>query len=518
MIGKRRLRPTGRGLCLALAATAFIATALVFERSDALMAGIVLAAAVASSWLCARFARPPATFVRSLTSGTLAPGSRVEVRLTPVPTSGFVPAPGCIRDRTPWLEAEVNPDPTGTALGYSFVVAKRGVYQIGPAQITMPGPLGLFAASYLTAPPAELLVAPKLVDVEVIAPDAESDIPQPRTQVGAERVTEPAAVRDYQSGDPRRLVHWKATARRDRLMVREVVLRGLPQAWVLVDDSALADDAAEAALSISASVALRLLRAGHTVHLTYLDGAENLPAGDVPRAGRGTRMASDPVRHLSQAGRDAALGGDLAGMIARPADARFEPSGVSAPLLEAFARIELGPLSGGPAGRADRAFGRRRPAAADGLAGRPDRASARRRSAPSGGLSSSGASDSAASGRSGLAPANPASASPGSVGAGSASPAPGAPAVGALALSTSAAKAIGPAAQSLSHRLFAELGARGSVAPIYGALAGVGSELLTELGRVASIARPGQLWLTGPALAESAEALRAQGWIVAGSE
>jgi uncharacterized protein (DUF58 family) len=183
-------------------------------------------------------------------------------------------------------------------LGYKFNAPGRGVFSVGPAQIVLPGPLGLVASRYQTAPGVELLVAPSLVDLPLLLPDAESDLPQVRTMAGAERVTEPAAVRDYQSGDPRRLVHWKATARRDRLMVREVVLRGLPQAWVLVDDRARPGPAAERSLSISASAARLLLRSGHTVQLVYLGGA-------VPPE-------------------------------------RFEPAGGTDRLLESFARIKLG--------------------------------------------------------------------------------------------------------------------------------------------------------------------------------
>ncbi|MDR1188392.1 MAG: DUF58 domain-containing protein, partial [Bifidobacteriaceae bacterium] len=212
---RRRVELTGRGICLGLAGGLFVATAVVFGRSDALEAGVTLFVALVLSGLVARLARPPATFVRTITSGTLAPGTSVEVELAPVPGSGPVPPPACVVDHTPWVEADVTPNRDGTALGYTFVAPGRGAYPIGPARITLPGPLGLVAASYYSAPPAELLVAPALVEVTVQLPDAESDLPQVRTQAGAERVTEPAAVRDYQSGDPRRLVHWKATARRD---------------------------------------------------------------------------------------------------------------------------------------------------------------------------------------------------------------------------------------------------------------------------------------------------------------
>ncbi|MDR0592051.1 MAG: hypothetical protein LBG60_02090, partial [Bifidobacteriaceae bacterium] len=176
-----RLTATGRGVCLALAGLIFLAVALVFERSDAFMAAIILLAVVAAGWLGGRFARPPAAFQRAMTSGTLAPGRRVEVRLAPIVGTGFIPAPDSVHDLTPWLEAEVTSDPTGAALGYSFDAPGRGVYPIGPAEVAVPGPLGVVSIRYRTAPPAELLVAPNLVDVQVAMPDSESDLPQART-------------------------------------------------------------------------------------------------------------------------------------------------------------------------------------------------------------------------------------------------------------------------------------------------------------------------------------------------
>jgi uncharacterized protein (DUF58 family) len=163
------------------------------------------------------------------------------------------------------------------------------------------------------------------------------------------------------------------------LMVREVVLRGLPRTWLLIDDSAAAGPPAERALAIAASVATRLLRTGHTVEL-------------MPVAGQAT-------------------GG------------RVEPAAGQAPLLEAFARIRLGQSPQESGTEAD---------------------------------------------------------------------------------------------LRLSNRLLAQIGSRGAVAPIYGAFVEVDPELAAELARLAGLARPGQLWLTGPdkATQQAARALRGQGWTV----
>jgi hypothetical protein len=183
-------------------------------------------------------------------------------------------------------------------------------------------------------------------------------------------------------------------------MVREVVLRGLPQAWVLVDDLSPADDAAERALSLSASVALRLLRTGHTVRLVRLDG-------------RGA------------------------------GESRFEPAGGPTPLLEAFARVQL---------------------PTPGTVGSPGM--------------------------------------PGAVGA-----------VGAVGGGGAVGQDGEDLTAALSHRLLSGVGTRGAVAPIYGALAQVSEQTAGELGRLASVARPGWLWLTGSS-SEVETTLRRQGWTV----
>jgi hypothetical protein len=98
-------------------------------------------------------------------------------------------------------------------------------------------------------------------------------------------------------------------------MVREVVLRGLPETWVLADNLASSGSHAEMALSISASVSLRLLRTGHTVNLVWLARRQD---------------------------------GDGGGVIGESSQARFEPAGGPARLLETFAQIQLTPTGGTP--------------------------------------------------------------------------------------------------------------------------------------------------------------------------
>ncbi|MDR2454821.1 MAG: DUF58 domain-containing protein [Bifidobacteriaceae bacterium] len=281
-----------------------LATALLFERSDAMFGAVALLGAVLSSWAVARLAPAPSFFQRTMPSAPATRGRPVAIGLVPPPGGEARAWPAlAVWDWTPWGRAPANPNRAGTALGYSFTPPERGVFQLGPAQVGYRGPLGLVAVAQPASRRAPLVVGPPLVELEVPWPEADSDRHQVRSSLVAERVTDPSAVRDYQPGDPRRLVHWKATARRDRLMVRQTVRRALPDAWILVDDAAPPGEAAEQALSIAASVAVKLLRARHTVRLAPL------------------RAPGPP--------------------------ARFTPGGGADPVLEAFARVELGQAASG---------------------------------------------------------------------------------------------------------------------------------------------------------------------------
>jgi len=75
-----------------------------------------------------------------------------------------------------------------------------------------------------------------------------------------------ASLRDYRPGDDLRRVHWRTSARRAELMVRQDERAARRPVTVLLD---LPDDDATAEWSISAaaSVALALLRSGHRVRL-----------------------------------------------------------------------------------------------------------------------------------------------------------------------------------------------------------------------------------------------------------
>ncbi|MDR1393835.1 MAG: DUF58 domain-containing protein [Bifidobacteriaceae bacterium] len=272
----RLVLTTGRGLTLASFGLVFLILGVAFGRADAVFTGASLAFVCLASWVALRFARQPVEFERVIPDGPVSPGKVLEISLIPRYPAGSSrfepPSPESVTDRTPWGPAQPSISRDATALTYWVTPPQRGVYPIGPAALSYPGPLSLVKGMAVSAWPVELIVGPALLPVVVPEPDPDSDRQRLASTTTAERVTDPAAVRVYQSGDPRRLVHWRATARRDQLMVRETVTRKLADVWVLVDDAARPGYAAERALRLAASVALRLRFSRHTVRLLRLSG------------------------------------------------------------------------------------------------------------------------------------------------------------------------------------------------------------------------------------------------------
>lgn len=106
-------------------------------------------------------------------------------------------------------------------LRQAFTCTKRGEYRIGPTNIETGDPLGLFPVHIQVPETLSLLVYPRTA----VARDLLSESAAPFGTIGARppALEDPArfaGLRDYQPGDPRRWVDWKASARRLKLQTR----------------------------------------------------------------------------------------------------------------------------------------------------------------------------------------------------------------------------------------------------------------------------------------------------------
>jgi uncharacterized protein (DUF58 family) len=114
--------------------------------------------------------------------------------------------------------------------------ARRGRFTLGPITMTSGDPFGLFQMQRKLTPTSHLVVYPMTVDIDRFAlpigilPGGEA------LRRRTHHVTANAAgVREYAPGDSFNRIHWKSTARRDQLIVKEFELDPLADIWIMPD-------------------------------------------------------------------------------------------------------------------------------------------------------------------------------------------------------------------------------------------------------------------------------------------
>lgn len=124
--------------------------------------------------------------------------------------------------------------------GRSYVartrLVQRGAFALGPTRLGSGDLFGLFPVSRTIAPQATLLVYPLIVPLTRFAEPTGimpgGDALRRRTP----QVTPNASgVREYLPGDPLNRIHWRSTARREMLMVKEFELDPLADVWLFLD-------------------------------------------------------------------------------------------------------------------------------------------------------------------------------------------------------------------------------------------------------------------------------------------
>jgi uncharacterized protein (DUF58 family) len=116
------------------------------------------------------------------------------------------------------------------------ICRERGRYTLGPIALYSGDPLGLFQLRRALKPTSSIVVYPATVEVHSfplpvgLLPGG--DALRRRTHY---ITTNAATVRDYVPGDSFSRIHWRSTARRDRLIVKEFELDPLSDVWIFLD-------------------------------------------------------------------------------------------------------------------------------------------------------------------------------------------------------------------------------------------------------------------------------------------
>lgn len=122
------------------------------------------------------------------------------------------------------------------SFSYALQGLRRGRHPIGPLRVNVLDPFGLAFRRHSFGRPEPLTVLPRRVDLRPIAPrgTSEDGATRPAPQhvgLGEDDVI----ARTYLPGDAMKRLHWKATAHRGELMVRQEEQQLTPRAAVILD-------------------------------------------------------------------------------------------------------------------------------------------------------------------------------------------------------------------------------------------------------------------------------------------
>lgn len=159
---------------------------------------------------------------------------------------------------------------------YELELTGRGVHTIGPPDIALRSPLGLFERDVHVEHTTTVIVYPQLYRVDSGTLLAQFFV----DELEAER-QEFERLREYQPGDPLRHIHWKSSAKHDEFLVAEFAPSERDETVTIVG-TAPKNEVDEMA-RLAATVTDLALDAGYNVELATPDG--HVPAG----AGEGHR-------------------------------------------------------------------------------------------------------------------------------------------------------------------------------------------------------------------------------------
>jgi uncharacterized protein (DUF58 family) len=281
--------PTPRGWLVVAAGVGLWVTSSALGADALSSLGFGLLALVVISVLVVRMGKHDVSVARTVTPQRAQAGRPVTVGLT-LHNKGRGAAPLLL------LEDRVGTDLASRArfavrgieargdrsISYELRPPKRGRYEVGPLQITITDPFGVArltsvgseTSEFLAFPRTERLILPK--DAGSRRTITTSARRQPTGNQGEDFYT----LREYVEGDDLRRIHWPATAKRDRYMIRQEETPWHARATILLDDHAGAYTAAgwERAVEVAASMCDLYHRSGYAFRLTP-SIAHGVPSG-----------------------------------------------------------------------------------------------------------------------------------------------------------------------------------------------------------------------------------------------
>jgi uncharacterized protein (DUF58 family) len=282
-----RLTPRGWAVLAASAVAVIVAFAVGWR--DLFYVGLVLGMLVVGCAVAVRARVASLSATRRLNPDVVSVDEPVHVQITVTNNAWIRASPQLWRDLAP-RTFDVPPFQVLPALGargektarlrlgYTVEPRERGVAEIGPVLVERSDPFGLTLHEARVGATETLTVLPRITHLEGAVAGrtsiADSSVPAWKTGHGHDDVI----ARDYRAGDALRHVHWRATAHRGELMVRQEQSQDEARAVILLDtrrDTYASASAFEWAVEYAASLLVHLTETGVGVMLM-----ETAPATD----------------------------------------------------------------------------------------------------------------------------------------------------------------------------------------------------------------------------------------------
>ena len=222
-------------LALVLGATTYLA-AWAFGSKVLYPVALGLPLAVLLAWLWTALANRPLELRRTLPAGERVEGEDVPVEVALRAERRLVPARWTLRERIGKLGVRETTLAADGRARYRLERMRRGRYEFHDAIAVIEDPFGLERVEQPLDAPGALLVYPRLVELERLFSEAGTRSHDGRRLL----LRRPSgfdlhSVREYEHGDSLRKVHWRSTARRAQLMVKELEDAPRDEVAVLLD-------------------------------------------------------------------------------------------------------------------------------------------------------------------------------------------------------------------------------------------------------------------------------------------
>jgi uncharacterized protein (DUF58 family) len=152
----------------------------------------------------------------------------------------------------------------------------RGVFRVGPLDVTRADPFGLVRSGEADEGITNLWVHPVVHRLEPFPVGIARDLEGPESGEALEGGVTFHTLRDYVRGDDLRQIHWRSSARSNKLMVRHNVDTNQPRSLVVLDTRAASytAEAFEDAVRAAASIVVASMSRSFEFRLLTTDGKE----------------------------------------------------------------------------------------------------------------------------------------------------------------------------------------------------------------------------------------------------